>query len=71
MDTDFNGVFDLGLIKRRNAKIKILNDDSIDEEMLYLIKRNWQTCLMEITHFQTFTGNYLQCRLQNKNNFRM
>ena len=71
VDTDFNGVFDLGLIKRRNAKIKILNDDSIDEEMLYLIKRNWQTCLMEITHFQTFTGNYLQCRLQNKNNFRM
>ena len=66
VDTDFNGVFDLGLIKRRNAKIKILNDDSIDEEMLYLIKRNWQTCLMEITHFQTFIGNYLQCRLQNE-----
>ena len=66
VDTDFNGVFDLGLIKRRNAKIKILNDDSIDEEMLNLIKKNWQTYLMEITHFQTFIGNYLQCRLQNE-----
>ena len=71
VETDFDDVFDLELIKRHNAKIKILNDDSIDEEMLNLIKKNWQTYLMEITHFQTFTGNYLQCRLQNKNNFRM
>lgn len=66
VETDFDDVFDLELIKRHNAKIKILNDDSIDEEMLNLIKKNWQTCLMEITHFQTFIGNYLQCRLQNE-----
>lgn len=64
MDIDSDDTVDLELIKRTNVKNKIFKD--VDEEALLLLKKNWQSCLMEISNLHTFIGNYIQYRLQNE-----
>ena len=43
------------LIKRYSFQMKLLQEDSIDEEVLLLVGEKWQKCLEEVASFQIIT----------------